>query len=428
MHKLPYRMDHPRKDSSAKINMSKCQEECQSQVRDLIQKLSSWRDDSHRQMSNIISSHSRGIDKGFNGLVEEFSDLHAQVSVLRKERNVLLETIDNLNNEIRQMGAQLPIAEPEVQEEVSFEMDIPDIKEESVESPMINSDTDVETNGVDYGDVLDHNEPIPNTRYPFDYERHWDISTVNDLENADLSNSDNEETVAYVAQDQAVGSVREKGVSKENKPNFNRKVHGEEFTCKVCKFVFSTSENLRIHLKNAHPKLGKSKVSQDDDEESMEQSNLSLKEAEEWNDDNMSMHQKFQDESYIPRGDKKLKCEQCPYQTSHKSALIRHIRDVHDTIKKSKQFECEKCPFSSARKENLKRHWDAVHNMGDKKFKCEKCPYSSAGKINLKYHMVSVHNMGDKRYKCEKCPYSSAQKGHLKQHIKGVHENVRNHV
>ena len=94
--------------------MTSGQTNCQNQVRVLIQKLSSWRDESHRQMSNIVSSQSRSIDKGFNDLVEEFSDLQAQVSVLRKERTVLLETVDNLNNEIRQMGAKLNLAEHDV--------------------------------------------------------------------------------------------------------------------------------------------------------------------------------------------------------------------------------------------------------------------------------------------------------------------------
>ena len=94
--------------------MTKGQTDCHRQVRGLIQKLSSWRDESHRQMSNILSSHIRSIDVGFNGLVEEFSDMQAQVLVLRKERNGLLETVDNLNNEIMQMGAKLTLAEHEV--------------------------------------------------------------------------------------------------------------------------------------------------------------------------------------------------------------------------------------------------------------------------------------------------------------------------
>ena len=119
------------------------QNEYQSQVRNLIQQLSSWKDESHKQMSNILSSHSRSIKLGFNGLAEEFNDLQAQVSVLREERNVLLETIDNLNNEIRQMGAKLNLAEREIQGKDNCEVDIPVIKEECVESHRIQEGTNV---------------------------------------------------------------------------------------------------------------------------------------------------------------------------------------------------------------------------------------------------------------------------------------------
>ena len=38
----------------------------------------------------------------------------------------------------------------------------------------------------------------------------------------------------------------------------------------------------------------------------------------------------------------------------------------------------EECGYATSRKNELEQHWDAVHNIGDKKFKCEKCPYSSA--------------------------------------------------
>ena len=62
-------------DHSYKSNMTKGQKDCQSQVRELFQRLASWRDESQRQMSNIISSQTKCIDNGFNNLVEEFSDL-----------------------------------------------------------------------------------------------------------------------------------------------------------------------------------------------------------------------------------------------------------------------------------------------------------------------------------------------------------------
>ena len=150
-------MDQKGENSPAKINMSKGKKDGQSQVRHLIEKLTSWRDESHIQMSNIISSHSGSIDKGFDDVVEEFSELQAQVSILRKERYVLLETIHNMNGEMRQMSA-------EVLKWIfySSEVDIPYIKEECVESPRVQSETDDEARCVAYGDILDQSTHTQN--------------------------------------------------------------------------------------------------------------------------------------------------------------------------------------------------------------------------------------------------------------------------
>ena len=165
-------MDHSEEDFSAFLSRRK--KERQSQVRELSEKLLSWRDESHRQISDIISSHNTSIDKGYNDLVEEVFNLQNQVSVLQKEQNVLLDIIKNsklnndfaqevkdlkaeisnlkkerivlldtvhiLNGDRRQVDAKIHLTEPEVQEEVDSS-DIIDIKEESVETPKIHNET-----------------------------------------------------------------------------------------------------------------------------------------------------------------------------------------------------------------------------------------------------------------------------------------------
>ena len=88
-------------DSSVKGNMSEGQKDYKSHVRDMINNLYSWRDESHRQMSNILSYHTKSIDKGLNDIVREVTDLQTQVAVLRNERKTLLETVNSLNSEIR---------------------------------------------------------------------------------------------------------------------------------------------------------------------------------------------------------------------------------------------------------------------------------------------------------------------------------------
>ena len=112
------------------MNMNKRQKYFQRQVGEMVEKLASWREDSHKQMSTIISSHCKTFDISFNDLVEEFSELQGQVSDLKKEKTVLLDTINNLNGEIRQLGARLMLSEIESQEPEHSESNLIDIKDE----------------------------------------------------------------------------------------------------------------------------------------------------------------------------------------------------------------------------------------------------------------------------------------------------------
>jgi len=59
----------------------------------LFEKLVSWGDESHKHISGIISSHNKTLKMGINNLVKEVSDLKDELSVIRKEKNVLLETV-----------------------------------------------------------------------------------------------------------------------------------------------------------------------------------------------------------------------------------------------------------------------------------------------------------------------------------------------
>ena len=94
--------------------MSEGQRDCLREARDVFEKLSSLKEESHKQFSDIINSHSGSINKGIHDLIEEVSELKAELSVIRKERNVLLETVDNLNGEIRHLNAKLkPLPGPE---------------------------------------------------------------------------------------------------------------------------------------------------------------------------------------------------------------------------------------------------------------------------------------------------------------------------
>ena len=447
------------------------QNECQSQVRNLIQQLSSWKDESHRQMSNILSSHSRSIKHGFNGLAEEFNDLLAQVSVLREERNVLLETVDNLNNEIRQMSAKLNLAERQIQGKDNCEVDIPVIKEECVESHRIQVETNVEENCMDYS------EDMHNTRKPSEDQIALNATTVRELD--EEGNSDHFQTNTSAGQDQDVGLDLEQRVSKETKIKLT--LHPKKVICEVCKFVFSTSENLDIHLKNVHSKLEKSKPSKEDEEspvilssnadEALEDAKMShtrvsldkignnakIHACDEcgyassrtnslkrhWDAVHNMGDKKFKCDICLYSsatvydfknhlisahniGEKKFKCDKCPYSSVTKDNLNMHRGIPHG--KGANKFQCEECGYAASHKDNLKTHRITVHNIEGKLFKCRDCPFSSTKKQNLNQHRDGVHNEGGKRFKCDKCPFSSNRKENLKKHIAAVHENIRSHV
>ena len=87
-------------------------EKCQSEVRHLLEKLSSWREESNRQFSNIIDSHTQNIDKGVNDLAEEVCDLRTKLTIITKERNDLLENVGKLSGENRQLKAVIHIVQP----------------------------------------------------------------------------------------------------------------------------------------------------------------------------------------------------------------------------------------------------------------------------------------------------------------------------
>merc|ERR1712122_139847 len=64
------------------------------------------------------------------------------------------------------------------------------------------------------------------------------------------------------------------------------------------------------------------------------------------------------------------------------------MNNVHNKIK---NHACTECGYTAAQKGSLKKHMDAVHKMGDKKYKCDICPYASVFARNVKIHS-KVHD------------------------------------
>ena len=81
--------------------------DCESEVRQVFEKLTSWREE-----SQIIDSYSSSISKGVGDLVKEVFHVKKEQAAIKKERNVLLETVGNLNGEIKNPNAKLSISKP----------------------------------------------------------------------------------------------------------------------------------------------------------------------------------------------------------------------------------------------------------------------------------------------------------------------------
>ena len=93
----------------------------ESQVCNMFKNLSSsWKEESYNQLSNIINSYDKVMQTGISELVKEVCDLKTQLSkttnaysenyaTISDERNVLIETVKNLKDEIRQLNDKLLI-------------------------------------------------------------------------------------------------------------------------------------------------------------------------------------------------------------------------------------------------------------------------------------------------------------------------------
>ena len=91
----------------SKYKMNKSPKNSQREVMGFFEKLSSWREDSQREFSNIINSHQKSV----KDQIEEVSKLQAQLSAITKERNYLIEIVNSLSVKMRDATATEPLPE-----------------------------------------------------------------------------------------------------------------------------------------------------------------------------------------------------------------------------------------------------------------------------------------------------------------------------
>lgn len=107
--------------------------------------------------------------------------------------------------------------------------------------------------------------------------------------------------------------------------------------------------------------------------------------------------------------EREFSCPYCPYISSQKGKLQRHMR----THTGEKPFACSFCPYRAAQDSVLKNHI-RIHT-GEKPFQCSECSYRTAKGANLKRHLLT-HNRG-KQYFCPHCCQCYGDIHTLRQHI-----------
>ena len=457
---------------------------------DLYSEFISWKEESQRQFSNIIDSHSNIIDthsssieKTINELLADVGDLQAQLSVITKERNDLLKTVKNLRGDVKQVNENLSFtqthSEPEDYYDQSTEVyiseeEVSEVKEEDTERTRFSTEPDNQVDHIDNANVA-VSTVRKHQEYPTNDDNHFNYSVFNQMADDYVQNAVRDEEVTRDNSDG--GERQEKTVMRVEskfsslKSNCIKRITNwpvnlfylEECICPECKVTFSTHANLRIHLKNVHSQNETSQRVRSEElwgqGDLIKRSEVELKQDIKIYDNQLTTQRNnpegnekliahtnavkdkevkkeecghtasdqraLMSRSHNNMGGGKFKCEQCPYQTAYQKDLTRHLKGVHEKIKKVKSHVCRDCNYTASENSKLRAHINAVHE-NFKKFNCEQCAYTAAYKGALRIHIKGVHD--NMRMKCEHCPYETSNTSNLNKHIRGVHEKIKNHA
>ena len=173
-------------------------------------------------------------------------------------------------------------------------------------------------------------------------------------------------------------------------PEENVPIQLEEHPCPKCGFIFSTEENLQIHLKNIHSKTS------------------ALNPAY---DETRTDHKAKKE--YI------FQCEESPHESRDKILLKQHVKEAHLKIK---NHACDICQASFSRISSVKRHVESVH-LKVKDHACPICKASFSQKSKMNTHIKAVHEK-IKDNVCDICDKGFSRKLELRRHIERVHMGI----
>ena len=125
-------------------------------------------------------------------------------------------------------------------------------------------------------------------------------------------------------------------------------------------------------------------------------------------------------QSHKTTAHKDNRCALCDYSGTFFGNLIRHMRGVHEGIKK---YPCDQCEKVFSQPHHLKTHINTIHE-GIRAYKCNSCSKSFPQARHLQLHVYTFHE-GHKDFKCDECGKLFFRVQHLNRHIKVVHEGQK---
>ena len=290
--------------------------DCGSEAKALLDELILWKEESHRQISTIMESHGSNIKTGIRELEEEVISLKAEISLLRKERTVLLDTVGNLNSEIKHLNIKFQTL-PELDKEFNYRTSVGENHDtEMYEAKCENQDTD---NGLDceVGDksvdecVLDasinEQEKSESTNGSLTLDSFIDESGNEDDVDIDNTSTEGTEHDIGIEKTQKIDKVQFKYRSNKRV----KRIKSGRYRCKQCPYESPKSQHVERHVKAVHDKM----------------------------------------KSHV--------CEICGHASAQKVHLKYHMNTVHKIEIKS--YKCGKCSYSTDLKINLQRHIQYEH-------------------------------------------------------------------
>ncbi|XP_076546437.1 uncharacterized protein LOC143305701 [Osmia lignaria lignaria] len=92
---------------------------------------------------------------------------------------------------------------------------------------------------------------------------------------------------------------------------------------------------------------------------------------------------------------KRHMCGFCKKVFPLKNLLRRHVQFGCKMNPRHSQFACSFCPYKSTYKANMERHVRNVHDTGVLKFRCDLCNFRSNYSFCVRRHMKTFHRAAD---------------------------------